>query len=301
MNEKPLKVLLVEDDVDDIALFEEALVEIEESLYTREWMRRCEFIPADRLTEALDLVRRESFDVVLLDTSLPDGGGLDAFLRLQRAAPAVPIIVLASTDDESLAVSLVRQGAQDYLLKSELDCAPLARSIRCAIERHRVRNALRTLTFLDDFTGLYSWGGFLNLANRSLDMAIGFGCGARLYLIDFASPATNPDSSREPDLEWMLAADWLRAAFGEKDVIGRRERGCFAVLALEDAGERFREVERNLERGLRLGHTGQTPPMRARFGVASTVGSGPWTLESLVDSAEASLCENRRSKAKVID
>ncbi len=303
MNEKPLKVLLVEDDLEDVALFEEALVEIEESLYTREWMRRCEFVPSDRVAEALDLIQRESFDVILLDTSLPDGSGLDAFLRVQRAAPAIPIVVLAATDDEPLAVSLVRQGAQDYLLKRELDCAPLARALRCAIERHRVRNALRTLTFLDDLTGLYSWGGFLNLANRCLNMAVSSGRGARLFLIDFDAPGatTVVAQERESDLRWMLAADWLRGAFREHDVIGRRELGCFAVLAIEDSAARLREVETALENGVKLVHAATDGPVYVRFAVAATDGSSDRPLEKLLELAEESLWENRRSRAKAIN
>jgi CheY-like chemotaxis protein len=300
MNDKPLKVLLVEDDLEDIALFEEALVEIEESLYRREWMRRCEFIPADRVSEALDLLRRETFDVILLDTSLPDGSALDSFLRVQRAAPEIPIVVLSATDDEPLAISLVRQGAQDYLLKPELDCAPLARALRCAIERHRVRKALGALTFLDDLTGLYSWGGFLNLADRCLTIAASCGRHARLFLIDAGPSGSNPASplDREPDVTCIRTADWLRGACHGTDIIGRRGAARFAVLAIEDGSPRLLRLERLLERGPALTQDECSRVIDTNLGVASTDGDTGRSIETLVELAEAALCENGRSKAK---
>ena len=71
MREKPIKVLLVEDDLEDVALFEEALAEIEEHLYTRKWMQFCELIPVERASEALEVIQAEKIDVILLDTTLP--------------------------------------------------------------------------------------------------------------------------------------------------------------------------------------------------------------------------------------
>ena len=147
MRGRALKVLLIEDNLDDLALFEEALLEIQERLYTREWMHPCELIPVDRVQEAMECLREETYDVILLDLTLPDAHGPDAFARVQSLAPEVPIVVLVSAEDEALAISLMRQGAQDYLIKSEVDCLPLARTLRCAIERSRVTSALKSLCF----------------------------------------------------------------------------------------------------------------------------------------------------------
>ena len=91
---------------------------------------------ASRVSEALAKLAAESFDVVLTDLSLPDSQDLASFRELHSAAPTVPIIVLSGLDDESLAASAVREGAQDYLFKTGLDSHILGRSIRHAIERH---------------------------------------------------------------------------------------------------------------------------------------------------------------------
>jgi len=299
MNDKPLRVLLVEDDLEAVALFEEALVEIQESLYTKQWMRPCEFFPVDCVSEAVELLRRECYDVILLDTSLPDGDGAEAYVRIQRTAPEAPVVAVAPADDEALAVSLVRQGAQDYLVKPEIDCTLLARTIRCAIERQRVRNALRSLAFLDDLTGLYSWGGFLNLAERHLQVARNLDRDARLYLIDIDGfqGGSGDAGGVEKDLTWLLTADRLRGFFGSTAVMARREAGCFAVLEIEPSLGNCRERSPDLGKELMLACRGLCTPPGACIGCASTAGSSDGSLEALLELAESALCENKRSKA----
>lgn len=302
MKEKPIKILLVEDDLEDFRLFEEALAEIEESLYTRKWMQACEFVPVQRMSEALDVLQDERFDVILLDTTLPDSQGLNVFLRIQAAAPDVPIIVLAGTDDESLAISLVRQGAQDYLIKAELDCTPLARSLRCAIERHRVRSALRSLTFIDDMTGLYSWGGFHNLAERHWRLARLARREVRVYLIDLEGLEEVHDAfgGQERDMALILAADILRDTFEETDVIARRGLNQFAVATLEGGAGEAHSVADRLQGRIESSSArrGGRCPLSVHVGTASMRPQPEASLEQLLDAAEASLCENRRSRAK---
>ncbi|HEX7186324.1 MAG TPA: EAL domain-containing protein [Thermoanaerobaculia bacterium] len=100
----------------------------------------------DRISKALELLgHREKVDVVLLDLSLPDSlpGSLDSLARINREAPDLPIILLTGVEDEELAVRAVREGAQDYLIKREVDNGLLGRAIRYAIERKRAQVALR--------------------------------------------------------------------------------------------------------------------------------------------------------------
>jgi two-component system, cell cycle sensor histidine kinase and response regulator CckA len=86
---------------------------------------------------------QRGFDAVLLDVGLPDSQGIDTVNRVHNAAPNVPIIVLASSDDDGLAALSLQRGAQDYLLKSEADAAVLARALRHARERGTFRRSLR--------------------------------------------------------------------------------------------------------------------------------------------------------------
>jgi len=102
----------------------------------------------NRLSHGLERLGEGNFDVVLLDLALPDSKGLDTFFRVFDQVPRVPIIVLTATDDETLAVKAVQAGAQDYLVKGQVDHNLLVRSIHYAIERHRIQQELRQKTAL---------------------------------------------------------------------------------------------------------------------------------------------------------
>ncbi len=137
-----LNILLVEDNPGDIRLLQEILREVTTT--------RCQIVPMMTLTaaiERLSTVRQpssqERFDVILLDLSLPDSQGIDSFLTLHDRYPNIPIVVLTGLDDETLAISAMQQGAQDYLVKGRVDSNLLLRSIRYAIERERSESALR--------------------------------------------------------------------------------------------------------------------------------------------------------------
>ncbi|HMC26183.1 MAG TPA: response regulator, partial [Verrucomicrobiae bacterium] len=133
--EKPIKILLVEDSPVDSRLLQLLLGESKTMYFA--WT--C----VARLTEALAKLRNEQFDVVLSDLTLPDSQGLDTFQALRAQAPGMPMIVLSGTDDETMAVKAVREGAQDYLVKGKVDSHVLIRSITYAIERHRAEQALQ--------------------------------------------------------------------------------------------------------------------------------------------------------------
>ncbi|HEX5228002.1 MAG TPA: hypothetical protein VFW44_09840 [Bryobacteraceae bacterium] len=136
-NSRILKLLIVEDSLEDEQLLCEALLEIEENRLWGNW-RSATIEPVDCLSDALDSLRRERSDAILLNLSLPDSPALlDSFVEVADLAQGAPILVLADEPDESLSTTLIREGAQDVLVKAELECVPLARAIRYAIERQR--------------------------------------------------------------------------------------------------------------------------------------------------------------------
>ena len=134
MNLDGIRVLLVEDNPGDARLFTELVRDTGAGLW--------KLVQADRLSTALERLKREPFDLMLLDLSLPDAEGLDTLMRARAEAPKVPIVVLTGHDDEALAVRAMRAGAQDYLAKGRLDGDLLVRSIRYATERGRAIEAL---------------------------------------------------------------------------------------------------------------------------------------------------------------
>jgi PAS domain S-box-containing protein len=134
MNLDGIRVLLVEDNPGDARLF----TELVRDAGAVQW----KLVHLDRLSSALNRLRREPFDVMLLDLSLPDADGLETLIRAHAEAPKIPIVVLTGHDDEALAVRAVRAGAQDSLVKGRLDGELLVRSIRYASERGRTIEAL---------------------------------------------------------------------------------------------------------------------------------------------------------------
>jgi PleD family two-component response regulator len=124
-----------------------------------------------RLTAARKHLENNRVDVVLLDLDLSDSQGLDTVRQVHAVAPSVPIVVLSRLDDEARAIQALQEGAQDYLVKCQIGAHLLLRAIRYAIERHRMQAALRSLSLIDDLTGLYNRRGFFTLAEQCLKMS----------------------------------------------------------------------------------------------------------------------------------
>src|SRR6202167_2519696 len=100
-----------------------------------------------RMREAEIHLAKGGVDIVLLDMGLPDEHGLDTMRRSLAAAPEVPVIVLTGVEDETLATEAMKEGAQDYLIKGQIENRALPRALRHAIERHRLDQRLRDQQF----------------------------------------------------------------------------------------------------------------------------------------------------------
>lgn len=122
-------VLVVEDNPADAALIFHTLDCTEGPQFNLEHV--------ERFADALQRLAEDSFDAALLDLSLPDKHGISTFRDLCAAAPSLPVVILTSLDDEELALEVLKLGAQDYLVKDDLDCKLLQRSLCFAIERKR--------------------------------------------------------------------------------------------------------------------------------------------------------------------
>jgi diguanylate cyclase (GGDEF)-like protein/PAS domain S-box-containing protein len=132
---KSIKVLLlVEDNPGDARLLREMLSE--------QGMNKTEVTHADSMIAAEKHLAGHVCDIILLDLGLPDAHGLDAVRRARAAAPHVPLVVLTGLDDESLAGQALQEGAQDYLIKGEIEARGLLRALRYAIERKAMEDAL---------------------------------------------------------------------------------------------------------------------------------------------------------------
>ena len=135
MNRKSIKILLlVEDNAGDARLLREMLRE--------QGSPNTELTHVECMSDAEKHLAKSAVDIIVLDLGLPDVQGLGAVRRAHAAAPRVPLVVLSVMDDESLAAEALQEGAQDYLIKGQIDARGLLRALRYAIERKIMEEAL---------------------------------------------------------------------------------------------------------------------------------------------------------------
>src|SRR5262245_21662353 len=135
MTQQRVAILLVEDNPSDVRLLHELLAEARGIAFTP--------VQVAQLGEALERLAHEHFEVILLDLFLPDSQGLETVRRVQAQAAAVPVVVLTGLADEELALQALHEGAQDYLVKGQMDSPTLVRALRYAMERKGAEQALR--------------------------------------------------------------------------------------------------------------------------------------------------------------
>jgi diguanylate cyclase (GGDEF)-like protein/PAS domain S-box-containing protein len=127
MSNKAVKILLVEDNSGDARLLRE--------MFKRQTSQTIELTHVQCMSDAEKHLAKHEFDIVLLDLGLPDAQGLGAVRRSRAAAPHVPLVVLTGLDDESLAAQVLQEGAQDHLIKGQIETRALLRTLRYAVER----------------------------------------------------------------------------------------------------------------------------------------------------------------------
>jgi len=134
-DDKPhIKVLIIEDDEGDAELICRFLSKAENIYFDTERV--------DLMSTGVDLLAKNNFDVILSDLGLPDSVGVETLVKLHNRYPDIPMIVLTALDDENTALGAVQSGAQDYLVKGQINTSQLIRSIRYAMERQKLMTEL---------------------------------------------------------------------------------------------------------------------------------------------------------------
>jgi len=156
--QETIEVLLVEDNPGDATLIDRYLRDLSGGAMARPVVTHVE-----SLTAAVDRLDEDSFDVVLLDLGLPESNGIDTLERFQdhvetdAGHPAVAIVVLTGLNDDETAVEAIQRGAQDYLVKDNIDGNVIERAVRYALERHEQEQQLRRQNErLDQFASVVS-------------------------------------------------------------------------------------------------------------------------------------------------
>ncbi len=129
-----ISVLIVEDNLGDFLLVEEYLFEAFPNIVTRH---------SEMLADALQTLKQEVFDVILLDLSLPDSDGYNSITQIISLVANLPIIVLTGSNDKQIGINSLRLGVQDYLIKDDITSAVLQKSISYSIERKKSQHQLQ--------------------------------------------------------------------------------------------------------------------------------------------------------------
>lgn len=234
MQHRPIKVLLVESDESYADRLRDDLGEGQRDSLQLEH--------AEELSQALAKLSQGGFDAVLLSLDLTDSQGMVTFDRMYAFAPDVPIIVLTREADEEAAVAAVQGGAQDHLAKPEITAGMLVRTVRHAIERHRLFTALRSLSLIDDLTGLYNRRFFRRYLDREFRRALRYQRPLTLAILDLDHfKAFNDLNGHEAgNRALQKIGEILRTSFRNTDIACRYGGEEFAVILPEtDKGAGF--------------------------------------------------------------
>jgi diguanylate cyclase (GGDEF)-like protein len=226
MSAETIKALLIEDQPGDARLTSEMVAAVTGTPTQLSF--------ADRLSTGMRRLAKGGIDVVLLDLGLPDSQGLATFATVYAQVSEIPIVVLTGIDDEKHGVEAVQQGAQDYLVKGQVDGDTLLRTIRYAIERKRSQQRIHYLAYYDSLTSLPNRRLFHDRLSQSLALARRYNRVLAVLFFDLDHFKTVNDTLGHPvgDLLLQTVAERL-SCLRASDTIARLGGDEFAILLPE--------------------------------------------------------------------
>jgi len=278
------RVLLIEDNPGDVRLIREMLSEGEDGLFELECV--------GRLSQGLEYLSTRPAGVVLLDLSLPDSYGFDTFLRVYAHSPKVPIIVLTGHDDQKVALSAVKTGAQDYLVKGKLDRELLLRSMQYSIERKRYQEQLEYQANYDALTGLPN----RNLLHDRLRQSVYAqrfvrSIGVVFLDIDHFKFVNDSLGHNTGDKLLQKVAERLLAAVRDGDTVARLGGDEFILILNDQTGQEviYRAMQRIIGKVAEpIEIDGQELLVTASAGISLYPQDGP-DVETLLKNADAAM------------
>lgn len=289
-NDTPLRILLVGEASDACGL---------RGLLGNDDSSHFQIAHVAGLELAAERLSNEPADVLLLELGAGQGQGRIFVQAARAAAPDTPMVILAESEDESLAIEALRQGAQDFLTKDKLDRAVLVRALRYSIERHRLQRNLQNLSLMDDLTGLYNRRGFMALAEQHLRMIQRKGAALLVYLdLDDLKVINDSYGHLEGNRALIVTANVLRSCFRQSDILARLGGDEFCVLMTDAAQDSDLQVRKRLQQ--RADFVNSLGSWKFRISFSVGIGDVPVvhqpSLEQLLRVADAQMYEEKRNK-----
>jgi diguanylate cyclase (GGDEF)-like protein len=254
---------------------------------------------APDLERAAEYIAKAAAEVVLLHIGADKSRSRKAVESAHAAVPRVPLIALSDVENEDQAIELLQSGAQDFLSKGRLTRAGVIRSLRYAIERHRLQKNLHSLSLLDDLTGLHNLRGFRALAEQHLRFIRRKGAALLVYLdLDNLKAVNDTFGHLEGNRALLETAVILRSCFRQADIVARMGGDEFCVLMTDARQDTAQEVRRRLEQ--RLEQANALPVRRYQLSLSVGIADVPVTsqpaLEELLSLADALMYDQKRTK-----
>jgi diguanylate cyclase (GGDEF)-like protein len=287
--DEPIRILLIDTPAGDSWHIQQILAQLSPPPFLTE--------QADRLAVGLELASRGQFQAALLALTLPDSQGLDTFLRFQRSAPGLPVVVLTDPQDEALGHIAVREGAQAYLVKEQVSSQQVAQALTHAIRQQRLQLDVLAQALWDGLTGLNNRRGFMYLAEQHWKLAYRTNRPFLLIVADVANLKRINDQlgPRVGDATLRQASKIIQQSFRDSDILARLSSDEFIILVTEMPADHGEGLVARLQKNF------STYNQRAKtsFDLAIRVGTAyfdpaePLTLEALLDIAYAALRAGR--------
>ena len=266
-----LRALLVECSVEHARFVQEAFQEARDA-----HRLHVDCLHLEDTGDAALVLAEERYDVLLLGVGDSGGSTIADFVGFAEPFPGLPVILLIDPDHRTFASSLLRRGAQDYLVRYEFDCEPLVRTVEKAIDRQKYSDPLQSFSMLDSVTGLAATAVYNAFANWAMS---GERPCCELQLI-LGEPC-DPEGGEDRDLSILDLANAWHECVGENVLAFRAGALRFGALDFRNPCE-LEDLKRNLQRC---------------SGVPWYLGwsrSAPGdSSETLFDRAVSHLCENK--------
>jgi two-component system cell cycle response regulator len=288
-----IRVLLVEDNPADARWVREMLGE--------DTAGEFDLLHVPTLREAVDhlAAHGNSLDAVLLDLSLPDETGLNTLQRVLTVAHTAVVIVMTGQGDERVGLAAMQAGAQDYLMKGQVDGRTLRRALRFALERQTV---LQRLSHRDDLTGLHNRRGFMIQAEQLVRVARRQRAPFVLLFMDLDQLKVINDTfgHAEGNRALVEAADVLRRCFRQSDLLARFGGDEFAALALSSGESDDALIRARLEGALDAVNVkpDRDYPLSFSVGVLTCSPTEEAHIDALLERADQMMYSEKRLKAE---
>jgi diguanylate cyclase (GGDEF)-like protein len=256
-----------------------------------------EIVHVGTLAEAKEHLGSSRVACILLDLTLPDAQRLDGLSEIKVVAPEAPVVVVTADNDAGRGIKAVQAGAQDYLLKGQMDSAQLCRSVRFAIERGRSEQQLAHRALHDALTGLPNRILFLDRLTYALAQSARQESSLAVFFLDLDGFKGVNDRLGHLAGDALLKAmagrllAWVRPG----DTVSRFGGDEFTVLVREVGGsEEAAQIAQRLTEAVRapVGVEGEEISLTPSIGVV--LGDSTQKPEDLLERADKAMYSAKR-------